>query len=101
MMQIETQFGQLHLNGMDHSLKALLKTRRQSEQSMEGGLDILLQVELQDRETRRFDRLQKSTRFCYLASIEEIRSDASRGIDKAHIARLATGTTLIKVNRWS
>lgn len=95
-MQIETQFGQLRLHGMDRSWKALLETRRQNELSLEEGLEILLQAELQDRENRRFERLQKNARFRYQASIEEIRYDASRGIDKALIARLATGEYLSK-----
>jgi len=96
MMQIETQFGQLRLHGMNRGWKALLETRRQSELSLEEGLEILLQAEVQDRENRRFDRLQKNARFRYQASIEEIRYDASRGIDKALIARLATGEYLDK-----
>lgn len=96
MMQIETQFGQLRLHGMNRSWKALLETRRQSELSLEEGLDILLQAEVQDRENRRFDRLQKNARFRYQASIEEIRYDASRGIDKSIIARLAMGQYLDK-----
>lgn len=95
-MQIETQFGQLRLHGMNRSWKSLLETRRQSELSLEEGLEILLQAEQQDRENRRFDRLQKNARFRYRASIEEIRYDASRGIDKALIARLATGEYLSK-----
>lgn len=95
-MQIETQFDQLRLHGMGRSWKALLETRRQSELSLEEGLEILLQAEQQDRENRRFDRLQKNARFRYQASIEEIRYDASRGIDKALIARLATGEYLSK-----
>jgi len=53
-----------------------------------------LQAEQQDRENRRFDRLQKNARFRYQASVDEIRYDASRGIDKALIARLATGEYL-------
>lgn len=90
-MQIETQFGQLRLHGMNRSWKALLETRRQNELSLEEGLDILLQAELQDRENRRFDRLQKNARFRYQASVEEIRYDASRGVNKSVIAKLATG----------
>ena len=95
-MQIETQFGQLRLHGMNRSWKALLETRRQSELSLEEGLDILLQAEVQDRENRRFDRLQKNARFRYQASVEELRYDASRGIDKSIITRLATGQYLDK-----
>jgi DNA replication protein DnaC len=96
MMQIETHFGQLRLHGMNRSWKALLETRRQSELSLEEGLQILLQAEIQDRDNRRFDRLQKNARFRYQASIDEINYDASRGIDKALIARLATGEYLDK-----
>jgi len=94
MMQLETQLGHLRLHGMNRSWKALLETRRHIELSLEEGLEILLQAEQQDRENRRFDRLQKNARFRYQASIEEIRYDASRGIDKALIARLATGEYL-------
>jgi len=93
-MQIETHFGQLRLHGMNRSWKALLETRRQSELSLQEGLEILLQAELQERENRRFDRLQKHARFRYQASVEEIRYDALRGIEKDLIARLATGQYL-------
>lgn len=93
-MQIETHFGQLRLHGMNRSWKALLETRRQSELSLQEGLEILLQEELQERENRRFDRLQKHARFRYQASVEEIRYDALRGIEKDLIARLATGQYL-------
>lgn len=96
MMQIETQFGQLRLHGMNRSWKALLETRRHSELSLEEGLDILLQSEIQDRDNRRFERLQKNARFRYQASVDEITYDASRGIDKALITRLATGEYLDK-----
>ncbi len=95
-MQIETHFSQLRLHGMNRSWKALLETRRQNELSLEEGLDILLQAEIQDRENRRFDRLQKTARFRYQASVEEIRYDVSRGVDKSLIARLATGEYLEK-----
>jgi DNA replication protein DnaC len=96
MMQIETQFGQLRLHGMNRSWKALLETRRHSELSFEEGLEILLQAEIQDRDNRRFDRLQKNARFRYQASVDEINYDASRGIDKTLITRLATGEYLDK-----
>jgi DNA replication protein DnaC len=95
-MQIETQLNQLRLNGMGRNWKALLETRRHHELSLEEGLEILLQAETQDRENRRFGRLQKNARFRYQASIEEIRYDTSRGIDKALITRLATGEYISK-----
>jgi len=96
MMQIETQLGQLRLHGMNQSWKAMTETRQNNELSLTEGLEILLQAEQQERENRRFDRLQKVARFRYQASVEEIRFDASRGIDKALITRLAMGEYLAK-----
>ena len=96
MLQIETQLGQLRLHGMSQSWKAMTETRTHKELSLMEGLEILLQAEQQERENRRFDRLQKVARFRYQASVEEIRFDASRGIDKALITRLATGEYLSK-----
>jgi DNA replication protein DnaC len=96
MMQIETQLGQLRLHGMNQSWKAMAETRQNNELNLTEGLEILLQAEQQERENRRFDRLQKVARFRYQASVEEIRFDASRGIDKALITRLATGEYLTK-----
>lgn len=95
-MQIETQLGQLRLHGMNQSWKAMTETRQNNELSLTEGLEILLQAEQQERENRRFDRLQKVARFRYQASVEEMRFDASRGIDKALITRLATGEYLSK-----
>lgn len=94
MKQIETQLGQLRLHGMNQSWKAMLETRQHTQLSLEDGLEVLLQAEQQERENRRFDRLQKTARFRYQASIEEIRYDASRGIDRSMITRLATGQYL-------
>jgi DNA replication protein DnaC len=96
MMQIETQLGQLRLHGMNQSWKAMTETRQNKELSLMEGLEILLQAEQQERENRRFDRLQKVARFRYQASVEEIRFDASRGIDKTLITRLAMGEYLSK-----
>lgn len=96
MMQIETQMGRLRLHGMSESWKAIVETRRHTELSLQEGIEILLQAEQQERENRRFDRLSKSARFRYQATLEEIRFDASRGIDKDLIMRLATGNYLSK-----
>jgi DNA replication protein DnaC len=96
MMQIESQFNQLRLHGMSRTWQALLETKRHFELSLIEGLEILLQAEQQDRENKRFERLQKNARFRYQASIEELQMDASRGIDKALISTLATGEYLTK-----
>ena len=96
MKKIESQFNQLRLYGMNRTWQALLETRRHTELSLSEGLEILLQAEQQEREQKRFERLQKNARFRYQASIEELQMDASRGIDKALITTLATGEYLSK-----
>lgn len=96
MMQIETQFSQLRLSGMKHTWQALIETKRHIDLTLTEGLEILLQAEQQEREQRRFERLQKNARFRYQASIEELQMDASRGMDKSLIANLATGDYLDK-----
>jgi DNA replication protein DnaC len=96
MMQIESQLSQLRLHGMSRSWQALLETRRQHELTLSEGLEILLQAEEQERSNNRFDRLRKNARFRYQASIEELKMDASRGMDKALISTLATGDYLSK-----
>ncbi|TKG87732.1 AAA family ATPase [Puteibacter caeruleilacunae] len=94
MMQIEDQFRQLRLHGMNRTWSALLETRKSSELTLSEGLEILLQAELQEREQRRFERLEKNARFRYQASIEEIKWEADRGLDKTLISSLATGNYL-------
>jgi len=96
MMQIETQFKQLRLQGMNRTWQALQETRRIHELSLSEGLEILLQAEEQDRQQKRFERLEKNARFRYQASIEELQMDSSRGMDKALMATLATGDYLSK-----
>ena len=96
MMQIESQLSQLRLHGMSRSWQALLETRRQHELTLSEGLEILLQAEEQERSNNRFERLRKNARFRYQASIEELKMDASRGMDKALISTLATGEYLSK-----
>ena len=96
MMQIESQFNQLRLHGMNRTWQALQETKRHFELSLSEGLEILLQAEQQDRENKRFERLQKNARFRYQSSIEELQLDSSRGIDKGLITSLATGEYLSK-----
>ena len=96
MMKIETQLGQLRLHGMSSSWQALLETKRHHELTLTDGLEILLQAEVQNRENKRFERLKKSARFRYQASVEELHMDASRGLDKEIISTLATGEYISK-----
>ncbi len=96
MMQIETQLSHLRLHGMGRTWQVLTETRRQHELNLVEGLELLLQAEQQERSNSRFERLRKSAKFRYQASIEELKLDASRGIDRGLITTLATGDYLSK-----
>jgi DNA replication protein DnaC len=96
MMQIESQLSRLRLHGMGRSWQALLETRKQNELTLSEGLELLLQGEEQERNNKRFERLRMNARFRYQASIEELKLDASRGLDKGLIMTLATGEYLSK-----
>jgi DNA replication protein DnaC len=96
MMQIESQLSRLRLHGMSRSWQALLETRKSHELTLSEGLELLLQAEEQDRTDRRFDQLKKNARFRYQASIEELRLESARGLDKGLILSLATGDYLAK-----
>lgn len=96
MKQLEQQMTTLRLHGMQRNWKALVETRRHHELTLSEGLELLLQAEQQDRENRRFDRLRKNARFRYQASVEELHTDASRGLNRELIATLATGDYITK-----
>ena len=81
---------------MSRSWQVLLETRRQHELSLSEGLELLLQAEEQERTNNRFERLRKNARFRYQSSVEELKMDASRGMDKALISELAMGEYLTK-----
>ena len=96
MNQIETQLNKLRLHGMIKSWAALQETRKLHELSLLDGLELLLQAEEQERDLRKFKRLEYNAGFRYKASMEELRLDQKRGIDKSHITGLATGEYIQK-----
>jgi len=95
-MEIQKQFSQLRLYGMSRSWQALQETRRLHELSLTEGIELLLQAEEEERINKRFDRLQKKAKFRYQASIEELKINASRGLDKDLLSTLATGEYISK-----
>ena len=95
-MNIETQFKQLRLHGMGRSWQALIETRKHHELSLTEGMELLLQAEDEDRNGKRFERLQKNAHFRYQASVQELHIDASRGLDRSLMAALATGEYIPK-----
>lgn len=96
MNQIETQMNKLRLLGMAKTWVALQETRKLHELSLSEGMELLLQAEEQERDNRRFRRLEYQAGFRYKASMEELRADPTRGIDKTLITALATGDYISK-----
>jgi DNA replication protein DnaC len=90
MMQIESQLNQLRLKGMSRHWQSLMETRKAHELTFSEGLELLIQAEVDERSNKRFDRLQKSARFRYQASVEELNYEPSRGLDRGLMANLAT-----------
>jgi DNA replication protein DnaC len=96
MNQVETQMKALRLAGMAQCWGAMVETRRHYELSLAEGLEMLLQAEEQQRSNNRSDRLRKGARFRYNASVEELLYGSSRGLDKAQVAHLITGSYIEK-----
>jgi DNA replication protein DnaC len=90
MVQIETQLKHLKLKGMHRCWQALLETKRLHELSFTDGIELLLQAEEEERLNSRFERLTRSAKFRYRASIEELDYTPKRGLDKSLITELAT-----------
>ncbi len=87
-MKIEQQMSELRLHGMSSSYQALSESRKHHELSLNEGLELLVQAEIQDRKNKRFERLKKAARFRYQASVEEIITNAPRGLDKDLLTNL-------------
>jgi len=96
MTQVETQLKQLRLHGMGQCWQTLVETRKHHELTLAEGLELMLQSEEQQRNNNRFDRLRKNAKFRYQASIEELKLDTSRGMDRSLIIELSTGMYIEK-----
>lgn len=96
MTSIENHLKQLRLMGMSSRWDAFMETRQHHELSLSEGLEILLQSEEEDRANRRFERLKRTAKFRYDATMEELNFGAGRGLNKSQITELATGAYLTK-----
>ena len=96
MEKIREQLSKLRLHGMLRRLQSLQETRKHHELSFSDGLQLLLQGEEEERDNNRFNRLRKNASFRYQASLEELRYDNSRGLDKSVISRMASAEYIRK-----
>lgn len=79
----------LHLSGMADCWENVLETRRHQDVTLNEGLRLLIQAEIDRRAASKTSRLKKHARFRYDATIEDIIFDASRGKGKDRILQLA------------
>ena len=87
-MKIQEQMSQLRLLGMKHRYISLQESRQLQNLSLSDGLELLLQAECENRNTKRTERLTHKARFRYKASLSEINYLESRALDKNLIAAL-------------
>lgn len=91
MEQIKSRLCSLRLSGMASCWQTLEETRRTPELSLKDGMELLLQAESDQRNVNRYARLLRNAGFRYQASIEELNTESSRGMDRALIDRLSMG----------
>jgi DNA replication protein DnaC len=90
MEEITTALKSLRMPGMAHYWETLKETRQTDGFSLEDGLQLMIQAELDSRRQSRNERLLKNARFRYQATLEELSYDPQRGLDKAKVLGLAT-----------
>jgi DNA replication protein DnaC len=91
MEQIKSQLCSLRLSGMASCWQTLEETRRTPDLSLKDGMELLLQAESDQRNVNRYARLLRNAGFRYQASVEELKIESARGMDRALIDRLAMG----------
>lgn len=95
----------LHLSGMADCWENVLETRKHQDVTLNEGLQLLIQAEIDRRAANKTARLIRQARFRYDATVENVIFDSSRGKDKDRILQLATceyirhGDTITKQGR--
>jgi DNA replication protein DnaC len=79
----------MRFHGMLEAYRTLLDSNRHHDLNPEELVDHLLQAEWEERENKKIDRLYRTAKFRYSATVEELEFSPHRGLDKMHILRLA------------
>ena len=91
MEELKSDLLSMKLSGMAASLQTLYETRKLHELSLNDGLQLLVQAEKDQRWSNRYARLIKNANFRYNASIEQLNTSQTRGIDAGLVNTLAVG----------
>lgn len=86
----------MKLLGMLRSYQSMLSNRHHDDLTHDEVIEILIQAEWEDRESKKINRHLRLAKFRYGACIEEIDFTSRRGLDKTQMLRLADGTFLEK-----
>lgn len=84
----------MRLFGMERAFQTTLETR--TDYTADQMITYLVETEWEDRQDRKLSRYLKSARFRYQASVEEVRFDPSRNLDKNTFLRLADSSFITK-----
>ena len=79
----------MRFHGMQQAFETALQTGKNNDFTTDELLSYLIDAEWTDRANRKIDRLIKSARFRYSASIEDINYAPDRNLDKNIVLRLA------------
>jgi len=86
---ILSKMNSMRLEGMHNLYKNMLGSSQCDSVTNEELLTLLINAEWDNRENNRIERALKEAKFRYQASIENIRYDDDRGLDKSQIIRLS------------
>jgi DNA replication protein DnaC len=80
----------LHFFGMCRAFETTLRAGRNQNYTQDEMINYLLDAEMDERHTRKIERLVRMARFRYKACIEDLTYDDKRNLDKNHILRFAS-----------
>lgn len=83
------QMSKMRFHGMMEAYRTILDSNRHHDLNPEELVNHLLQAEWEERENKKIDRLYRTAKFRYSATVEELEFSPDRGLDKMHILRLA------------
>lgn len=83
------QMSIMRFHGMMEAYKTILDSNRHHDLNPEELVNHLLQAEWEERENKKINRLHRTAKFRYSATVEELEFSPHRGLDKMHILRLA------------
>lgn len=83
------QMSQMRFLGMLEAYRVILESSTHHDLLPDELINLLLQAEWEERENRKTERLLRTAKFRYRASVEEVDYSAQRGLDKTQFMRLA------------